>query len=394
MAKVAIDRRRFTSQAPPFFPTLSNNPGTGSPTDPEDPRYPDDPGPAPSGGGGGGSSSQVLTFSGSDPYNWLKGQVGGLDPTADNLDRLIQAINAGGGSARWATNASGRSDDKAYLDDVLFDLIRDVGGPNAAWQFAGPVGGGANDPRPGDPGNRPPGFEYLDRGGTGYQDAPTDLYVNEVLSYLENLRKPIDDPFRPLFELMALGRVGDLQGAPYTAGEDAALRARYLEPLTQARDANREFTTEQLGRYGYLPSSGLFQERMGDIDRGYERNVAAGANEMAVRAIQEKQNRENQALDILGTLVSLQRTGRDEDLSRGREVVSTSKLLPDLGAQRLDELLRASDSGSAAQGQSLSALMQLLGINLDDQQYQQARRDQSSEAWGAFIASVLDSLFG
>lgn len=380
-------RRRL--KTPTTFYT-SNNPGTGSPTDPEAPLYPDDPGPAPGGGGSGGGGG-AFTYSGSDPYNWLRGQTSGLDPTTENLQRLLDAITAGGGQAKWATSASGQSQDKAYLDNVMFDLIRDVGGPNAAWQFAGPVGGGANDPRPGDPGNRPAGFEYLDR-GTGYKDAPTDLYVNEVLSHLENLRQPISDPFRQLFELLALSRVKGLGEAPFTEGEDAALRARYMQPLTQARDTARERETEQLGRYGYLPSSGLFQERMGDIDRSYERNVAAGSNDLAVRAVGERQNRLNQALDVLGTLVSLQRTGRDEDLSRGREVVSTAKLLPDLGASRLDELLRASDSGQAANSQALSGLLQLLGVQTTDARYQQALRDQNAEVWGELIGEFIGAL--
>jgi len=241
--------------------------------------------------------------------------------------------------------------------------------------------------------------------GTGYEASPnTDLYVNEILSRLQQLRQPVTDPMSSLLQLLALTRVEDLGGAPYTAGEDAAMRAHYLEPLTQARDTQRQSAIERLGARGITPSSGLFQDQAyGSIDQGYQKAVAGAANDTALQAIDEKQRRKDQQLQILSNLTSLSGQQRAEDDQRGQQLVSTAGLLPALDERRLNLMLDASGQGSQDQSQLMATLMNLLQLENQQSQfasqqawqqqvYGQQTDQQNADAWGAFLGNLLENL--
>lgn len=304
-------------------------------------------------------------------------------------------------------------------DGNIYDLFYDYGGPNQRiqytlvggprWEaeqhngFQGNVGGVTGYGTPGNP--MPPGMaggqssSYPAGGasGTGYGDPNADLFVNEVLSRLQALHTPINDPYRDLLQKMGLERVDALGGAPYTAGEDAALRAQYMDPLSQARDSALERRTEQLGRYGYLPSSGLFQDQLGEIEQGYQGAVGKASNDLAVRAIDEKQRRGDEQLDILGQLLGVSTAARGEQDARGREAVTTANLLPMMDERRLGQMLQASDSGGQQQQMLLSTLMQLMNAQQQQANYNQQNSQQDSAAWGQYLGYLLqnwDSIFG
>jgi hypothetical protein len=230
--------------------------------------------------------------------------------------------------------------------------------------------------------------------GAGYTDPSSQLFINELLSRIENLRKPVEDPMAPLYQLMALTRVQNLQGEPYTGADDAALTARYMNPLTQARDAELQQNKERIGQRGMLPTSGLLDELNKTTNQSYQQGVATHSNDLAVRAVDERQRRQQEQLSVLSDLLTQGRTARSEEDRRGSEIVDLAKMLPDMDTQRLNSLLGASGDNSAAQASSglLAQNAQRMQQDLLNAQTQ-AQRDA---IWGEFFGSLLnnwDSIF-
>lgn len=313
----------------------------------------------------------------SDPRGSFSNLVQGRDPSSDTL-RSLEAVLKQAGISLENPNAAGITS-KIVLPGGQrvrvgghFDSAPSEGFP-MTWEWVGQDGGGGGyEPAQAAPAANTP-------------SASTDLYVNEILTRLAELRKPIEDPFQKLYQALALARVNDLNAAPFTAGEDAALRAQYMEPLTQARDQQRRDAIDRLGARNIGPSSGLYQQQAySNVDRNYDQGLAGATNDMAVRAINEKQAREERQLGILMDLVNNAGNTRAEDSARGREIVSTAQLLPNLDTQRLSSLLAASNPGSST-GDASDILRMLTGLNIN----QQNRDDQSRQATAAMWGSLL-----
>lgn len=228
------------------------------------------------------------------------------------------------------------------------------------------------------------------QGGT--QDPNSELFINEVLSRIAQLRKPVDDPLAPLYQLIAMQRVQGLNGAPYTAGEDAALTAHYMNPLTQARDAEIQQNKERIGARGMAPTSGLLDELNRGTNASYQSGVAQSSNDLAVRAVDEKQRRQQEQLSVLSDLLGYGKSQRNEDDQRGQEIVSLAGQLTGMDDKRLAALLQASGSGDNAASSAQSGLLQ------QGQQQLQARLQASNNqadrdaAWGEFFGTVLNNL--
>lgn len=221
--------------------------------------------------------------------------------------------------------------------------------------------------------------------GGGY--GGNDVYVNEILSRLQQLHQPINDPLKPLYDLMSLKRIESLNGAPFTEGDDAALRAKYLAPLTQARDAALTRNQEQIGARGFLPSSGLAIGQQNAIEGNYEQAVAGSTSDMATQAIAEKQRRADEQLQILSDMLGTNRGMRNEDNGRSQDLVSTAQLLSQLDAQTLSQLLQA--SGNANDGGSLNELINLI---MGQQNHKDAQGQNNAALYGQIIATILGGL--
>jgi hypothetical protein len=227
--------------------------------------------------------------------------------------------------------------------------------------------------------------------GGGGNDPSRELFINELLSRMESLRKPVDDPLAPLYQLMALTRVQNLQGEPFTGGDDAALRAKYMDPLTQARDAELQANKERIGARGMLPSSGLLDELNKTTNQGYQRGVAIGSNDLAVRAIDERQRRQMEQLDVLSDLLSQGRTARGEDDRRGQEIIELAALFPEMDERRLQMLLQASGDSTANASAASTSLLQQGSQDLQARLLQSRTDAERNAAWGEFFGSLLDN---
>lgn len=226
----------------------------------------------------------------------------------------------------------------------------------------------------------------------GYTDPSSLIYLNQALQRLNQAQQPQDTQVYDLLKSLALKRVTALDAPPYSAADEAALIARYREPLTQARDAAYVRNKETASARGYLPSSGLLQSMDSRVNQGYERAIGQGANEMAVRAIDQKQQNAQQQLQILSSLLSANNQQFDRGSSQADHAVDVAKLFPDFDAQRLDQLLRAGsdNSGSSA----LNSLTSLGNLNLNASNINNSNDRANSEAWGKLIAGLMAALGG
>lgn len=226
--------------------------------------------------------------------------------------------------------------------------------------------------------------------GGGYGDPSSQLYLNEMLSRMQQLRQPVNDPLAPLYQLMAMTRIKNLQGDPYTAGEDAALTARYMNPLTHARDAELQQNKERIGARGMLASSGLLDELNKGTNRSYQMGVAQHSNDLGVRAVDEKQRRQDEQLSVLSDLLRFGQSSRREEDSRGQELIDLASQFPAFDERRLDQMLRASSDGGAAQSASGNLIAQQ-SQRLQQQLLQSNNDAQRDAAWGEFFGTLLNN---
>ena len=90
-------------------------------------------------------------------------------------------------------------------------------------------------------------------------------------------------------------RISELRQAPFSAGEDAALRAAAFDQLEQDRSAAKQRVLEQLGGMGHAPTSGIVARALQEVDQQYDQFRAQNTNQLAMYGIQLKDQRGAQA---------------------------------------------------------------------------------------------------
>lgn len=289
--------------------------------------------------------------------------------TVQDLAAFVQA------HPEYGATIGGSKGDKVTIGGKTFDAVMSAG-------VNGGLGASWNDITGGD------------TTSTYGNSASTELYVNEILSRLQQLRQPINDPMNQALQIAALQRVQALQGDPYTAADDAALIAKYREPITQARDAQIQRNREEASRRGFLASSGLLDVLNENTDRGYQQAVAQGSNDLALQAIDEKNRRAQEGLAILAGLVNAENARRSEIDTRSNQLVQTAALLPGLDAQRLSMLLDAANSGTASDQSAMSTLLQLAQLSQNASNTNSANAQDNAGVFGAYLAQLLNNLTG
>lgn len=318
--------------------------------------------------------------SGKNPQTYTQNVIGQLglrgrqtDPTAINtILRALQAVGVNG-------SLDQRTDQyhKGMMLNGQFIKLLD-GNDNWTWL---PGGNG--------PSNESPTNGVADQ---MFDDPATKMFQSMVLKRIDDLMQAVKRPDDDAYRKAALSRVDQLHEAPYSAGEEQALITRMREPLTQARDARMAFNKEQMGGRNILPSSGLFQDQVYNTpERDYERALAGGTNDLAVRAIDEKSNRNNQALDILSNLVGLDQGHRNEDQGRARESLTTGAILPDLTERRLQLLMQSLGLSESAMPSLLSTMTNLNAQNQNASQFAAGQRNDNAAAIGNLLGFLINS---
>lgn len=225
----------------------------------------------------------------------------------------------------------------------------------------------------------------------GYTDPSSMLYLQQVLQRLQQVQQPQDNSILDLLKSLAMTQVQKLQQKPYSAADDQALITQYREPLNQARDTAKQQAALDLSRRGIGPTSGVYQDRMKQIDQAYVKGVAQGSNQMGVNAVQQQNTNALQALQILSGLQSATNTQTDRSNAMSDQAVNLAKMFPDFDATRLDQLLRASGDTSGSSS-ALSSLVGLGNLNLNAAGMNNANDSANAAAWGKLIAALFGAI--
>lgn len=304
--------------------------------------------------------SGASSSSSSDPYGWIDEALRSVNSTDDPAywRRVIGADPNGNGSAKnyWIDRIR-RGDGSSLVANGSLQKFQDGGVP----------------PNPG-----------------GFDDPSSVLFLNEVMKRLMQLQQPRPDPFADLLKSLGTARVNDLQNnAPYTAGEDAALTAHYREPLTQARDAALLRNKENISARGMLPSSGLLDYLNTGTEKSYEQGIASGANDLGVRAVDERQRRLDESLTILNSLMGVDRGVQDRQDAQANEVLRLAEIFPNFDEKRLSELLQASGDAASSPASLLGGINDLGRLQLGTSAQNANNAANSSYAWAQMLYAIL-----
>lgn len=182
----------------------------------------------------------------------------------------------------------------------------------------------------------------------------------------EAVRAQTADAVKRLTEYMNQ-RVSKLQQPAYTGTEQEVLRTQMLDPLERDRQATRSRALDNIGSRGFDPSSGIAQELLGQVDRGYNETRAKAQGDIAYRQIQEERSREQEAEQLLKYLTQLPNAAARGDLDfvsyldslvnqPGQQALATSSMLADLPVQRTQLGIQALGLGGQPQSGVPSAL--------------------------------------
>jgi hypothetical protein len=229
--------------------------------------------------------------------------------------------------------------------------------------------------------------------GQMFDDPATKMFQDQILDRLDALMKGVNRPDDDRYRAAALARADELtKQPPYTAAEEQALITRMREPLTQARDTRQDMMKEIMGGRNIGPSSGLFLDQVYNTpERDYERALAGGTNDLAVRAIDERQDRKDQAMSILSNLVGLGRDTRNEDEGRAREVLTTGAILPELSERRLQLLMQTLGMGSGDTSSLMGTLTNLMQMNQNQSNFNAGQSQNNAATWGSLLGYLVNS---
>jgi len=223
-------------------------------------------------------------------------------------------------------------------------------------------------------------------------DPNASLLINTVLSRLAQLNRPVDTTAQDAYIKQALDRVQQLSGAPFTDNQSQALLTKNMEPLTQARDQAKQQAAEDLSRRGFTPTSGVFQDRMKQIDLAYQRGVSNVVNTLNVKGIDQQTVNANTQLAIMNSIVDMSRATQMQQEGLSSQLVPTAATLSNLDNSRLSLLLQAANSGNP--DQLISALTGVGQLGNQTQYLQNQQSAASSAALAQLIYALMNGAGG
>ena len=208
-----------------------------------------------------------------------------------------------------------------------------------------------------------------------------------------------DDPSTTQLESIARNQMGEIRSNPgldalnkflesqfnelstapgYSNDELALLNTQAFEPIEQLRKADTQRSMERTAARGFLPSSGLAELDLRDVDERANRLRTQASRDLAIGAIDRRDADLNQALKLA------QLRGLTIPQGQRAEELNLSQLLYQLPRNALQDVL-AVLQGSPTAGQVGSQAYNL--ANLD-----QMNRNNNMQRWNQ-IAQLLAGLF-
>jgi len=206
-----------------------------------------------------------------------------------------------------------------------------------------------------------------DRYGQPLRNPEVDAQIAKIRERIGAL----DDPFLGLGDYES--RVEELQGPVFSASDENLLRTQSLDRIARQQDEEEARALEVFGGLGRERSSGVNAEILNQLGQFFSGQRAEAEGEFARYAIDERQKRQDQAINLLDRIRSITDRRADQSLQLGE------------GIRQLEEgeLTRA-DTRALQQTGFAEALAQL--TQGTRQEEQQRRRE------GLSIAGLLSDL--
>lgn len=380
------------------------------------------------GTGTGTTTTGPRTTTPTDVQPWFMNLVKNLAPSPQSLKSLEPILNQFG-IKLGPLNARGFNDAIVLPDGSVWDVIIGAtadGGQGWWFSRVDHSGGGGTG------GGTPPG------GGVGggtlppsqYDDPHTRLLEQLMLSRIGQLQQPVYDPARqglmsayeqrarelgqglePAYQALLARleeRFKDLQGPGFTGAENEVLRTQALDPIESDRSAARQRVLERLSARGITPESGIAQQALLEVDNAFDGMRAATQTTLAATDLQRREDRNQRAdairgtlydipqarareqLDVFGAMELLEQAMRGEDQSRSREAIGYGGALADLGPQRLQLAMAAAGMGGNPQG-IFNSLMQMAQLNQNQSLLNQRNSGQLWSGLGSIAYMLMNA---
>lgn len=365
-------------------------------------------GAGPTGGPAGGPQSLP-----GDPQAFFMQLTGGRAPTPEQLEALAPEL-AKYGIRLGSKGNRGWTDTIILPDGRTFDVIRAAGigtGQEWVWQQNGGPGYVPRPEAPGDQYNDPytQFLEQILKGRIGsLGEGVNDPYRQQLMSAYQQRANALGSAAEPQYQALIQRmeqRFNDLQGPGYTGAEGEAIRTQALDPIENDRAAAKKRIIERMAAMGHTMESGTMQQAINEVDKAFDGMRATTQTTLATTDVQRREGRQQRAdaikgalydipqarareqLDVFGAMQMLEGIMQQEQDSRGREQVSLSGALADLGPQRLQLAMQAAGMGGNPSSY-FGNLMQLANLN---QQGQMLNMNRSSQLWSGLgsIAAIL-----
>jgi hypothetical protein len=265
--------------------------------------------------------------------------------------------------------------------------------------------------------------------------APNPL-VSSIIATLAsrmNARMPVNN-YGGRYEAETARRIDELHKDPFSAADEAALKARFYDSTARSRTQAQKAVLEQMGALGHSPTDGAVVQALEDVARNYDVQQAGQQQALLEYVMNETQNRKDkavtlaQALANLGLneqqlaaqwansqaqwggaaaglaldqqrmglsgaemLASLRRQAYIDDLNRGGQALQVSALPSDLANQRLMQFYSLLSGMTPNSQNMMSTLGSMAGLNMGAQQQDNQNTAAMMQLLGQLAAAYAGS---
>lgn len=325
--------------------------------------------------GGTTGSVNVQQQNGGDLQAWLRSQLSGVS-SPQALAALETQLNQRG--IRLQKDSFGNVRGRLYMPDgSTVDVVNQWGQP---WTFIdrGKSTGGVSTPgdQYSDPYTRL--LEQLFKSRLGGMDPNRQANIDALNNRAAQLQQGNSLLTQQMDYLQK--RFQDLQGPGYTGAENEVIRTSALDPIESDRTQAKKMLANQLAAKGHRPGSGVYEAAMLELDNQFNKLRGGTQAQLTGNELARRENRNQRAEAISGTLASIPEERNRELLDVMNAIDKLSRLtateedayareLSNLGPERLQLAMQASNAGGVTPSSLGSLLTQIAGLNQNGQAY-------------------------
>lgn len=141
-----------------------------------------------------------------------------------------------------------------------------------------------------------------------FTDPSQQLLESYALNRFQQLQNPDPNSGTALYESYAKQLVDQLKAAPYTQGDEAAIKAGAYNQINQDEATTTQQWMQEMAKRGIPPSSGVALQGIQNIKQQFNQSRASVDQQFATNAIGMSQANRTNALGVLGNLATSENT--------------------------------------------------------------------------------------